>query len=411
MKKLISFLLCTMMAFSAVSGIAFRDTSFDTAITAEAAETTLEKSMLPYYYSLMSDTEKSWYLQMRTAVINKESSVKLKGSVTSETIQKLANTMFYYDVLTFNLNSITGGTISANGAKINFAYKFNKESYDKMIEKMNTVANSIIAKFDDDTSTYAKIKYIHDYLIKKTEYTETEQTAHYAYGPMVRGKGVCEGYAQAFAFICRKAGIQTVNVIGTSRGESHMWNKVYYNKKWYNVDVTWDDPVSNIVENISYNYFMVSDEVINKDHTPDECEYKIPSATDDSKSYYKMYKLTASTNNEAKALLINQTAKAATKGKSVVTIQLENQSAFNSFESYINKNNCEALFDVLKSAAKKTDAELITNTCNFSSDSSSLTFTIMVYRKGTSLSDYFSDTSSVDSGTKKTLKGYGITID
>lgn len=398
------------MAFSAVSGIAVRGTALDTAIAADAAETSLEKTMLPYYYSLMSEKEQGWYLQMREAVINKKSSVKIKGSLTEDTIVKLANTMFYYDVLTFNLKNISGGVFYSNSVEINFEYNFSKESYDKMLSAMDKTANAVIKKFDEDTSSYTKIKYIHDYLIKKTEYVEDAKTAHYAYGAMARGEAVCEGYAHAFAYICRKAGIKTVNVIGRAGGESHMWNKVYYNKKWYNVDVTWDDPVSNLVENSTYEYFMVSDEVMNRSHTPDKCEYKVPAATDDSKNYYAKYKLTASSNSEAKTLLINQIVKAAAKGKSVVTIKLSDKNAYSSFCSYIKKNNSEQLFDILDEAAKKSK-KIITKGCQSNTNDDCLTFTVFVYYKDTSLSDYYADTSKVDKNTRDYFRKLGLTVD
>lgn len=408
MKKLISVLLCALMAFSAVSGIAVRGTALDIAVTADAAETSFEKSMLPYYYSKLSDKEKKWYLQMREAVIGKKSSVKLKGSITTDTINKLANTMFYYDVLTFNLKNIAGGTLYANSAEVRFEYSFSKESYDKMIAAMDKKADAVISKFDEDTSTYAKIKYIHDYLIKTTEYVDGTKTSHYAYGAMAKGQAVCEGYAHAFAYICRKAGIRTVNVVGTAGGEPHMWNKVYYNKKWYNIDVTWDDPVTDIIENRTYDYFMISDKVMNKTHTVNPCEYEIPAAADDSKNYYDRYKLTASSNSEAKTLLINQIVKAASKGNSAVTIKLSDRNAYNEFKNFISKNNSEQLFDILKKASKKTKAKLITNSCQSNSDDNSLTYTIFVYYKGTSLSDYYTDPSKLDSATKDYFKKLGI---
>lgn len=408
MKKLISVLLCAIMAFSVVSGIAVKDTALDIAVTAEAAETSLVKSMLPYYYSLLSEKEQKWYLQMREAVIERKSSVKLKGAIDEDTISKFANTMFYYDVLTFNLQNISGGTLYANSAEVNFEYSFSKETYDKMIAAMDKTANSIIKKFDEDTSTYSKIKYIHDYLIKNTEYVDNTKTSHFAYGAMVKGKAVCEGYAQAFAYICRKAGIRTVNVIGQAGGEAHMWNKVYYNKKWYNIDVTWDDPVSNLIDNGTYEYFMVSDEIMNKSHTPDKCEYKVPAATDDSKNYYTKYKLTASSNSEAKNLLINQIAKAASKGKYIVTIRLSDQAAYDNFLSYMSKNNSEQLFDVLNKASKKTKAKLITSGCTPSSNDDCYTYTVFIYFKGTSISDYFSDLNEVDNDTRYYFKQLGI---
>lgn len=50
-------------------------------------------------------------------------------------------------------------------------------------------------------------------------------------------KTVCAGYAQLFALLCGRAGIECVTV--TSPG--HAWNKVRMGNVWYNVDCTWND--------------------------------------------------------------------------------------------------------------------------------------------------------------------------
>lgn len=59
---------------------------------------------------------------------------------------------------------------------------------------------------------------------------------------------VCEGYARAFAVLCRKVGIPCVLVDGVARADlsetplDHMWNYVQLEGQWYAVDVTWNDP-------------------------------------------------------------------------------------------------------------------------------------------------------------------------
>ncbi len=59
---------------------------------------------------------------------------------------------------------------------------------------------------------------------------------------------VCEAYARAMKVLCDKAGIPCVLVDGYAyngsdgEGESHMWNYVQLDERWYAVDVTWNDP-------------------------------------------------------------------------------------------------------------------------------------------------------------------------
>lgn len=409
MKKIISFLMCALMALSVVSGVGVQGTSFDIAATASAAQaktTAMGKKkteLMPYYYQKMTEKEQANYLKIREAIMNQKSSIKL-GKMSEETLSKLINTAYYYDSLTFNLEGIQY-RIGSSYTEIYMDYRYNKESVVKMVEQMDKKADAVIAKFDDDTSTYTKIKYIHDYIIKVCTYDKNAKTAGTAYGALVAKKAKCDGYSQAFAYICRKAGIYTVNVTGYA-GEEHMWNKVYYNKKWYNVDVTWDDPESPLKDNLSYNYFMISDAQISKTHKADKIEYDIPAAKSSSRGYYKMYKLTAADATEAKSLLISKIASAATKGKAAVTIQMTDDAAYQSVINYLYKNNSEAIFSILKSASKKTKAKLITDGYLSIDDKNSRTFTIYFYTKGSKISDYY--TSAIDKSTKDFLKKIGL---
>ena len=410
MKKLISAVLCTVMAFSAVAGVGVVESPFDMTVSSYAAETELklnktEKDMLPYYYYTMTDTEKSNYLKFRKGIMEQKSSIKL-GKLTEQEVDKLMHTAGYYDDLAFNITGIEY-EIGSSYTKIVPKYKFSKTSYIKMINALDKKAASINAKFTEKTSTYAKIKYIHDYVIKSCTYTLDAQTGDYAYGALVAKKADCDGYARAFSYLCRSAGIWTVNVIGDT-GELHMWNKVYYNKKWYNVDVTNDDCGDILKDGIQYIYFMITDKQISSTHKVSKCEYTIPSATDPSKSYYKKYNLSASTASEAKSILISQIAAGAEKGKGVVTIQMPDNASYNSVVNYLEKNDSEALFSILASAAKKTKAKLVTNGCQSYGDPGTRTYTVCYFIKGKNMTDYYVSLSEIDRSTRDFLKQLGL---
>lgn len=66
-----------------------------------------------------------------------------------------------------------------------------------------------------------------------------------AYGILVAGTAVCNGYAQAFKAIADAAGLSAVTVTGEVVDESgrglHAWNRVLVDGEWLVVDVTWDD--------------------------------------------------------------------------------------------------------------------------------------------------------------------------
>ena len=62
-----------------------------------------------------------------------------------------------------------------------------------------------------------------------------------AYGALVEGSAICEGYAKAFKLLCNRAGIACEIVGGTVNGEAHMWNYVQIGGDYYLVDATFDD--------------------------------------------------------------------------------------------------------------------------------------------------------------------------
>lgn len=141
------------------------------------------------------------------------------------------------------------------------------------------VSNSLFESFADDIilqaaeqpTDYDKLLYIHDRIVDNTVYTSSGELYEYeADGPLVYGKAVCEGYSKAFMYLAQSLGFECVCVIGTANGEDHMWNLVKLYDEWYNVDVTWDDPVRSDGENVlRHNYFLISDDEIGETHELD----------------------------------------------------------------------------------------------------------------------------------------------
>lgn len=417
MKKLISAFLALATAFTFAAGIPVGKAAPDIAVTAYAAETALEKQMLPYHYSKLSDTGKAVYIQLRKAALNHEKSFTYKKSLDQDLVSQLADIIFYEDSLAFNVKGVSYVIYQGqNKTEFDLSYSFNQESADKMMKKMDAVAEKVISKFDEDTSTYSKILYIHDYIVGHTVYDESFNSAHSAYGSMIVGKSVCEGYARAFGYICSKAGIKTVNVVGRATAddghtENHMWNRVYLKKQWYDIDLTWDDPVMPYVENKSYKYFLPGSATFAKSHKPCNTSLTYPKATDDtSMSYYAKKKLVADDNSSAYSLLVSQIAKAAKSGHSVASIKLSDSSAFSSFKNYLEKNNDSKLFDLLSDANEKTSVSIVTDRFyGYVADKKALTVTVYFMMKNTTLSDYYTDVSSISAEEAQFFKDAGIT--
>ena len=163
---------------------------------------------------------------------------------------------------------------------IKFSYSIPFEER-KMMKKMAEEKSTAILKkiIKPKMTDLQKEKAIHDYVIKNTVYDyenykkNTIPTVDYLdYGVLVKGTGVCAGYAKAMYRLLNQAGIPCDYVVGkiTYDGKTfmdHAWNRVKIKGKIYNLDATWDDP--NFMDGssgISYDYFNKSDKQFSKDH-------------------------------------------------------------------------------------------------------------------------------------------------
>ncbi len=124
-------------------------------------------------------------------------------------------------------------------------------------------------------STYDRALALHDWLIYNANY-DTTYTYYDASGVLLKGTGVCDSYGRAYLMLCTIAGIECIYVSGEAGGGAHGWNMIKLDDgKWYHVDCTWDDPVTQSgnggAEN--HDYFCIDDETMSKDHrwnTPDD---------------------------------------------------------------------------------------------------------------------------------------------
>lgn len=143
-------------------------------------------------------------------------------------------------------------------------------------ELAQKIINQIITK---GMSDFDKVKAINDYMILNVRYDRenyAKDTIPYscytALGAMEDGVAVCAGYAKMFVCLAGEAGLESIYVVGYASG-SHAWNQVKVDGKWYNIDVTWNDPDCERYEEGHYycgcyQYFLISNELMEKSHKP-----------------------------------------------------------------------------------------------------------------------------------------------
>lgn len=112
---------------------------------------------------------------------------------------------------------------------------------------------------------------IHDYIVLNTAYDTNQSgkhkyTSYLAYGALIDGSAVCQGYASAFNLLCREAGIFSYAV----SADNHMWNVAIIDGFPLIYDVTWDDPVPDIKGDVQKKYRGITSSEAPATHSIDE---------------------------------------------------------------------------------------------------------------------------------------------
>lgn len=134
------------------------------------------------------------------------------------------------------------------------------ELYNKYIEVLAEVTSPARSDYENELA-------IHNYLVSHITYIDNGGSTFNAYDAMINGEAVCSGYTESFKTFMDMLGIENYTISGKAGNEQHIWNVVKLDNDWYQVDVTWDDPVGSSQEYIDHSYFNISDSDMAIDHT------------------------------------------------------------------------------------------------------------------------------------------------
>lgn len=172
-----------------------------------------------------------------------------------------------------------------------FVYHYNQNGYyqvtfsfsylnlsDAQKQAMFDTVDKIVADARTQTGgdTVEMLRYFQQELCRRTEYdfaaaksdSDHYPTAYHAYGALMNGKAVCQGYAYAFKLLCDRAQIPCWIVTGTYGSEPHAWNYVWLDGNYYLVDVTWDDSNNRSATSAS---FLAGQNHAQNYHVEDNC--------------------------------------------------------------------------------------------------------------------------------------------
>jgi len=214
-----------------------------------------------YQYSYLNDVEKEVYRRLRVAVLSYDraievSDIDINDSRKMEIVECFLadNPQYFWVSDSFAISGSGDIELSFSDGEIEDKIGFGNADplkIDARREKFNQVVLDIVSSINPDASEYEKELAIHDYITRTTKYDKEAtlnpyanmvmDSAYNAYGTLVEKEGVCHGYTDAFQYLCYMVGINS-NVV---YGNGHMWNTVQIDGEWYQVDVTWNDPIKS----------------------------------------------------------------------------------------------------------------------------------------------------------------------
>ena len=224
------------------------------------------------------DTEKEAVKELHEHMKQREKTITigLKGSIDQKGLEKIIGRIFDEatahtgkpdegDYIAYQYSSYQGaahttyaGLTPAMEIKYTVSYYDDAQKEAEVDEKVDEIIENLEL---DDKTDFEKIAAIHDYICDNVEYETNEKdsnTVRTAYGALIEGRAVCQGYSVSLYRLLLEAGIDNRVIFGkglSDIGESgaHSWNIIELNDEYYYIDTTWDD----VANQYRYQYFMM----------------------------------------------------------------------------------------------------------------------------------------------------------
>jgi hypothetical protein len=165
---------------------------------------------------------------------------------------------------------------------ITLNYIMTPAQYSEALRKFNAAAEQAMSLVRGAKSDFERALVLHNYIVLNTAYdsellvyyqthgmnvASPRPLSHTAYGALVDGVAVCDGYAKAYLHLLRLAGIESRLISGYGRSQPHAWNIVKLDGNWYHTDPTWSAATNAPHGIMSYEFYLLNSSEINKTHT------------------------------------------------------------------------------------------------------------------------------------------------
>lgn len=298
--------------------------------TQEKIEIEPERDTVYYYYNQLSTEEQSLYNSILEGITEIESTVMITCD-DAEAMQVIIDKIWLDHAELFWWDGAYSYSARGNEVTFTFTYQYDANEIESRMLQIETKREEILNAIDYSISEYEVIKQIYEYVIDSVSYVEGAIDNQNIYSSMINKESVCAGYAREMQYLLNALEIPCIYVRGAmDDGESHAWNIVECNDKYYQVDATHGD--GEVTDNaaevgyemVNYSYLCITDDEMCKNRIQ-ETEYDVPICDANDLNYYKLNDSYYEVYSEAITVSMEESVY---KGETMWTAQFAEESVY-----------------------------------------------------------------------------------
>lgn len=366
------------------NGSSVADSSADSNTDSATNSSASENVKTDYAYDSVTDESvKELYIKLANSIdISRAPTVTVDSLLDEFQITQALQAYKNDHPETFWLTNESKYYVTDNSTTVEFEYSMTPSEILTAKEKFENKIDNILHDLPNGND-FEKEEYINNCIIDNCKYddaaaetNEIKGNENDAYGALVDGNAVCEGYSRAFQLLCNKANIDCVMVSGTVDNTNHAWNCVKIGGEWYQIDVTWND-TDGEKDYLQNDYFNLTDSLMLEDHTLSPkysdvdaqsfqnveswCNFYVPKCTAEKYSYFN-YKYPTVSDLDNADDVIKALAKSAKNGDKYFSIVVDKNTDFEYM--YDEMMNDGYLYDWLSKANEvNSNSPMLAQTC------------------------------------------------
>ncbi|WP_294481408.1 hypothetical protein [uncultured Ruminococcus sp.] len=162
--------------------------------------------------------------------------------------------------------------------RIQPVYSVDKDSAMSMLSEFYNEADKYLELVNDSMSNLEIALVLHDAIVNDVAYELPSVADKETYSFMIEKIGYCDLYSKVYAYLLSQCGIRSEIVFSDTM--NHEWLKTeLIPGRYFNIDITWDDPTPNVNGRVLHTYFGLSDTALKSDNKHKDYDSIYPDDT------------------------------------------------------------------------------------------------------------------------------------